>query len=335
MKQASPRIFRHCFRIFAIATCIAVICEWAGTRTGQAAPAAPGSFQGPEEPSAPAEVPIEATSGTAPAYAGNETCAVCHEEHAAEFERTNPHATVPTSWGVTGCEACHGPGAAHVENPSDLSMIRRFGDQKTGESSATCLSCHERGHAAQWQGSAHDSRDIGCTTCHDVHTPERSESLLAASIEFDLCTSCHLQNKASLYRSSHMPMREGIMTCSSCHNPHGGQGPSNLWQVSINDNCYTCHAEKRAPMLWEHAPVKENCLNCHDPHGSLHGKLLVAKRPQLCQGCHDESRHPTTPYGSTQTDDFFPGTRIYNRACVNCHVQVHGSNHPAGLRWNR
>ena len=29
-------------------------------------------------------------------------------------------------------------------------------------------------------------------------------------------------------------------------------------------------------MLWEHAPVRENCLNCHESHGSNHDKLLVA-----------------------------------------------------------
>ena len=37
----------------------------------------------------------------------------------------------------------------------------------------------------------------------------------------------------------------------------------------------------------------------------VHGS--PAKRPQLCQGCHDEARHPT-PYGSAQEDDFFPVT---------------------------
>ena len=157
-------------------------------------------------------------------YAGNEACGVCHEDHAATFAKDNPHATVPASWGVTGCEACHGPGAAHVENPADLTLIRRFDDKKTGDSAKTCLSCHERGTHAQWQGGAHDSRDVGCTTCHNVHKPGREDALLAKKTEFDLCTSCHLKKKAGLMRSSHMPVREGSMTCSSCHNPHGGMG---------------------------------------------------------------------------------------------------------------
>jgi hypothetical protein len=47
----------------------------------------------------------------------------------------------------------------------------------------------------------------------------------------------------------------------------------------VNEVCYACHAEKRGPLLWEHAPVRENCMNCHNAHGSNHDKLLVAARP--------------------------------------------------------
>ena len=64
----------------------------------------------------------------------------------------------------------------------------------------------------------------------------------------------------------------------------------------VNELCLQCHTEKRGPFLWEHAPVRENCLNCHNPHGSNHDKLLVAKQPYLCQRCHMNTRHPGTFY---------------------------------------
>ena len=54
-----------------------------------------------------------------------------------------------------------------------------------------------------------------------------------------------------------------------------------LKEASVNDTCYKCHAEKRGPFLYEHAPVRENCLNCHDPHGSANEKLLLVSRPRL------------------------------------------------------
>jgi nitrate/TMAO reductase-like tetraheme cytochrome c subunit len=41
--------------------------------------------------------------------------------------------------------------------------------------------------------------------------------LLAKATEFETCGSCHLRREASLMRSAHMPLREGTMTCSSCH----------------------------------------------------------------------------------------------------------------------
>jgi predicted CXXCH cytochrome family protein len=48
-------------------------------------------------------------------------------------------------------------------------------------------------------------------------------------------------------QSSHMPIREGKMTCSSCHNPHGSYGDALLKTATVNDTCYKCHAEKRGP----------------------------------------------------------------------------------------
>jgi DmsE family decaheme c-type cytochrome len=174
-------------------------------------------------------------------------------------------------------------------------------------------------------------------TCHRIHQPdEPNPALLAKATEFDTCGSCHLRRKSALMRSAHMPMREGSMTCASCHNPHGSTGPSLLKQDSVNDNCYTCHAEKQAPMLWEHPPVKENCLTCHDAHGSLHPRMQVAKQPRICQQCHDETRHPTQPYADASTaPEFFPNSRMFDRGCLNCHSQIHGSNHPAGMRFLR
>jgi len=270
-------------------------------------------------------------------YVGKATCAVCHEEAAAALAVTAHGRTGRTDWdGAAGCETCHGPGAAHSES-GDPTKIKILKALPAAEQSAACLSCHENGHRAQWKGSPHDSRDLSCLTCHTIHQKGKPHpSLLTKATEFDTCGSCHLRRKATLMRSAHMPLREGTMTCSSCHDPHGSTGPSQLRQESVNDNCYTCHAEKKAPMLWEHPPVKENCLTCHDPHGSLHPRMQVAKQPRLCQQCHDETRHPTQPYADASPGaEFFPNGRMFDRGCLNCHSQIHGSNHPAGMRFLR
>jgi len=285
------------------------------------------------------EAPAKAEEGApgSGGFVGAEMCANCHDEVAAALKK-NPHGkTGVANWeGATGCESCHGSGAAHAQE-GDKTKIRNPKNLATAEASAVCLSCHERGDRTHWTGSPHEGRDVSCLSCHRIHhegTPPAG--LFAKKTEFDTCTSCHLKKKATLMRSSHMPMREGQMTCSSCHNVHGSAGPSLLKQFSVNENCYACHAEKRAPVLWEHPPVKENCTSCHDPHGSLHPRLLVAKQPRLCQQCHDETRHPTQPYSdASSAPEFFPNSRMFDRGCMNCHSQIHGSNHPAGVRFIR
>ena len=282
--------------------------------------------------------PAEAPASPAPGgYADPGVCATCHEEVANALKKTMHGKTGVANWdGATLCQSCHGPGAAHAEE-GDKAKIKNPKTLKADEQSVICLSCHERGDQARWQTGPHAGRGLSCLTCHAVHHDgEPPARLLKKGTEFATCTSCHLKRKASLMRSAHMPMREGSLTCTSCHNPHGSAGPSMLKQFSVNENCYSCHAEKRAPVLWEHPPVRENCANCHDPHGSLHPRLLVAKQPRLCQQCHDETRHPTQPYSdATATSEFFPNSRMFDRGCMNCHSQIHGSNHPSGVRFHR
>ncbi len=98
-----------------------------------------------------------------------------------------------------------------------------------------------------------------------------------------------------MWRSSHMPVREGKVVCTDCHNPHGSFSEALLKTATINEVCYQCHAEKRGPFLWEHPPVRENCLNCHDPHGSNNDFLLKISRPRLCQQCHSGGQHNSNP----------------------------------------
>ncbi len=281
----------------------------------------------------------ESTAAPPPAVkAEMADCGACHEEEAKNF-KSNPHGkTGVADWdGHHACETCHGSGTAHMES-GDKKDIRNPGKLPATEVNAVCLTCHGRGEDhTRWLGSPHETRNLSCLTCHKIHQQgEPTPYLMAKATEFDTCTSCHLRRKASLMRSAHMPMREKQMTCSSCHNVHGGPGPSMLRQNSVVENCFSCHAEKRAPFLWEHPPVKENCGNCHDPHGSLHPRLLVAKLPRLCQQCHDETKHPTQPYSdASSAPEFFPNSRMFDKGCMNCHSQIHGSNHPSGVRFMR
>ena len=148
----------------------------------------------------------------------------------------------------------------------------------------------------------------------------------------EVCFQCHKLQQAQMQRSSHMPVREGKITCTNCHNPHGSvYGTEAMLDApSINDNCYKCHAEKRGPMLWEHAPVRENCLNCHEAHGSNHEFLLKVQRPRLCAECHAFAHGGQAGMSASTSTAYTVG-----HSCNNCHSQIHGSNHPSGAFFQR
>jgi DmsE family decaheme c-type cytochrome len=273
-----------------------------------------------------------AITGLSPAadagYVGSDKCKDCHEGIVGSF-RANIHSKA-AYYGDTdsGCESCHGPAGTHVE-AGDPAAIRNPAKLDAEAAAAVCLSCHSKGKGQMfWKGSAHDIQRVGCAACHKVH--DNKARLLAAADEKEVCYACHTDVRASLLKRSKHPMRdsssptgEGKMVCSSCHNPHGARSEKLIDARSFNDKCYECHAEKRAPVLWEHSPVKEDCMVCHAPHGSSFDKMLVQNVPRLCQSCHMQGRHQT---GTLATNS----TYAFNRSCLNCHPMVHGSNNPSG-----
>lgn len=277
-------------------------------------------------------------SGASPAgeYVGQETCVTCHEGIDKSLSGT-PHARIadPRSPAAKqGCESCHGPGGRHIEDPAAPGTLRKFDRITAAEASAACVSCHNKGQHRQWEGSAHDARNVSCVTCHSVHEPKSDRAQLKTATQVETCATCHKVQSTKVKRSAHMPVREGKMECSSCHNPHGSTNVKNLRVGNyVNESCVSCHTEKRGPFLFEHAAGRESCVSCHDPHGSSNDRMLVAKLPMLCQRCHVHTRHPGTMYDQLAVSN--RSNRIIGRACVNCHQQIHGTNHPSGVVFVR
>ena len=281
-------------------------------------------------------------------YVGTEVCITCHEDQNHRFKNTimgKVMARPRTPLEARGCESCHGPGKAHVEAGGGKDSIPvRFGhDSKNSveEQNSVCLDCHQRGNRLFWKGSPHESRAMACVDCHQVkqelqprlssetrYSAPLSENRGVKKSQPELCLGCHQMRRAQLQRSSHMPYREGKVTCTSCHNPHGTPNPKQLIQSTVNENCLTCHTERRGPFLWEHPPVMENCANCHEAHGTNNPQLLKVRMPRVCDSCHVSSRHPVTP-------TLLNAIRDFNRGCTNCHSAIHGSNNPSGNAFLR
>jgi DmsE family decaheme c-type cytochrome len=207
------------------------------------------------------------------------------------------------------------------------------------------MTCHAGNrHLVFWESGKHAKNEIACTNCHSMHgRPSATVPVAPYTTSFrpneaDLCGTCHMQIRSAIMKPSHHPIIENKMKCSDCHNVHGALTPVMLKAETVNQQCYSCHADKRGPYMFAHPPVEENCLSCHNPHGSVYYKLLNEHLPNLCQDCHDVARHPGTPYGGAgtfnnpQTGQPNPpasvNTRLIARACTNCHSNIHGSNAP-------
>ena len=271
------------------------------------------------------------------------TCKGCHQREIDALAETAHRGAKPaagfapieaSSASLPGlCEGCHGAISEHGDTASEgsaaglppLPLAKKLADER----SAPCLACHAGSLTGHWPGSVHEARDVSCTDCHTIHPPGRPlANLPAKADEVATCIGCHLTVAGSRWRSSRHPVREGRMLCSGCHEPHGTLAEAQLRRPTVNETCLECHAEKRGPFVWTHPPVAENCLNCHEPHGSLHKALLIMQPPRLCQSCHLEPQHVSSPHNYDGRDQD-PNRFVFNRGCDNCH-EVHGSNSPSG-----
>jgi len=276
---------------------------------------------------------------------GADTCLKCHDEYykypviqiffTKHGDRANPRSPMAQ----LQCESCHGPGRAHATEPKvgqKRAPIITFGSDSSipiGQQNDRCLQCHESGNRTSWIGSAHESQHIACADCHSVH--KRNDPMLSPDKQSDLCLNCHKKQQAEFARSSVHPVRYGKMSCAQCHNPHGSFTESLLKTTTKNDTCYKCHTEKRGPFLWAHAPVAEDCGICHEHHGSIQKPLLKKRAPYLCQQCHSAAGHPSVAYDNSSISSAANNAFVLAKSCLNCHFQVHGSNHPSGVKLMR
>ncbi len=261
-------------------------------------------------------------SGDKMGFIGALTCKDCHEAQYNSYAKSiHFKNSIKGPQSQDACETCHGAGAKHVEKGGgrdvDIFTFDKKKDPK--EKSARCLTCHQRTPGMDlWEMGVHNRNDVSCDSCHELHVGGSQKPK-----DPEVCFGCHRNIKIEANKRSHHPILEGKIRCSSCHAPHGSLNKGMVKADDPQQLCYKCHADKRGPAAWEHPPVEEDCQNCHNVHGSNHARLLNERIPQLCQNCHDWSRHPGTPYDNKAT--------FSSRwDCLRCHPSIHGSNSPSG-----
>ncbi len=297
---------------------------------------------------------------------GDAICTRCHDESEAypvlSIGKTK-HGTVADGRAPT-CTSCHGDSKRHIGNqklPGEKGRPRpdrTFSGPVLSTPGATqvaafatpagtrsktpvddrntaCVGCHQGGARMHWQGSLHETRNVACTSCHQVHT--QHDRVRNRVTQPEVCFNCHKEQRVQTSRTSHHPIREGKVACTDCHNPHGTAGVKLLVRDTVVDTCYTCHAEKRGPFLFNHQPVTDDCTICHNPHGTTTANLLKSRPPFLCQQCHEPTSHRGNIPGLLAGTGNAAGTRglAQARACLNCHTNIHGGNNPTNNSESR
>lgn len=235
----------------------------------------------------------------------------CAECHATGFVRhydtaTRSYAPTEAERGV-GCEACHGPGAAHVrwarEGTAPAHGLTPHGltvdlAASAGTEVQQCATCHARREAFA------DGNPLPGTPFHDayglsllragVYFPDGSidaedyefgsflqSKMYAASVR---CSNCHEPHATTL-------RAEGNAVCTQCHSPAGNPDFPSLRLTTYDDPAHTFHPQGSPGAA---------CVACHMPTRTYMGvdvrrdhyfrvprpDLAATGAPDACTACH-------------------------------------------------
>ncbi|MBI5836562.1 MAG: hypothetical protein HZB25_04895 [Candidatus Eisenbacteria bacterium] len=185
-------------------------------------------------------------------YAGAQACRECHQEQ-FDAKAVGNHKNL-------GCETCHGPSAAHAEDPSSVKpeapRDRKF-----------CPVCHAYDPSRptgfpQINPTSHNPLKP-CVSCHNPHAPVPPQTP-------EQCSACHGQIARTKAQSSH-----ALLECTVCHTvseEHKKNPRSALPSIpQARDFCGRCHGqaagESSAPKI-DMATHGGSylCWQCHYPH---------------------------------------------------------------------
>ena len=212
----------------------------------------------------------------------------------------------------------------------------------------TCALCHEA-RTQEFKRTVHsrirvpapDKQELDriCESCHgpgSLHMEAgggRGVFIVNPEDEPKACFQCHTDINARFLLLNRHPVRQGKMSCTNCHNPHGRNIFTPAGSVGIKGRqvCSQCHPSKTGPQVFEHEALREGCTLCHQPHGSINEKLLVVRDNNLCLRCHGQIASP----GAVTMGDFSHTSRLAQGVCWSsgCHTAVHGSNINPHLRY--
>ena len=232
----------------------------------------------------------------------NRECLSCHATGVSvSYNRENHRWTTSMVEGGVGCEACHGPGARHVESKSAADVVS-LTKVTPAQKDAVCASCHgPREPVFPFLDVSH--RFVPGASYEAYFQPSGLVDGETRSGEFfvDGRPSSSSFEWQALQQSK--CFMQGGVTCLSCHTaPHSAEQASN--ELRKTELCSGCHAAEASGVKEHshHATAQgQQCVGCHMPkvlsgvldHFADHSLDVPAPQttvshgvPNACSVCH-------------------------------------------------
>jgi DmsE family decaheme c-type cytochrome len=265
-------------------------------------------------------------------------CRNCHSDKFAGLAG-NPHGVLaePGRLEQSGttllCLDCHGDVSEHIRAGGGRGNVFAFRGEPPVARNQVCLDCHAANHP-EFDRSPHAQAGLTCTSCHSQHAPTPAPRSLLRDVgriaaQFDklgkssqLCVSCHQEALTLFNFNQRHRLREGVLECVDCHDPHQPVTRSLLGGFK-QQSCTECHSDKGGPFVFEHAASRvEGCTACHSPHGSPNRHMLDQQQvAELCLTCH-----AAIPQFHLGFNPVAPSVFGLDTQCTTCHSSIHGSN---------
>ncbi|MBF8267758.1 MAG: hypothetical protein HW388_1266 [Dehalococcoidia bacterium] len=165
-------------------------------------------------------------------YAGSQVCSQCHQAQHRGWQESE-HLTV-------ACEACHGPGQAHVEEGAKPSL---------DASREACGTCHNElaarpGAFPQIDLAQHNSQ-LACIACHNPMGTARQVSLVVPTSTATPSDTTPTPWPSGVIEPSGPPRiphsLEGRSACMACHGSTGFKPFPADHAGRAGDLCQSCH----------------------------------------------------------------------------------------------
>jgi len=246
------------------------------------------------------------------AQSQSDVCMTCHKGSARGLWEGSKHPSNDVS-----CATCH-------------KVHRTGGDKALGKTtqSEVCFACHKSVRAQTMRVSSHpiQAGKVSCSDCHNPHGSVGPKLVKEENVR-DTCFNCHAEKRGPFLHEHAGAMDD----CANCHIPHGSTNFA-LLKSRQPWLCQECHGDS-AP----HPGAVYSGNNL--PGGAqANANLTGGLRPPMGSSASFLAPVPLNaqnPVTGAPITSNAGSAQIMMRGCVNCHSQIHGSNHPGGQRFTR